>query len=236
MTFPKPNFSLAALAAAKAHFSSVYPEEGCGLIVNGEFVACENTAIDKLKNFSIAPEIVASYPSIDAVVHSHPNGLAVPSESDMKSQMEMNCIYGVAPAFEQGCGDFEWWGDFVLELPLVGRRFVHGITDCYSLARSYLYQVKGVKLPDMPRDDEWWHKDKNLYVDNYRANGFRVIQRNEVAYGDFFIGQVRSKVPNHGGVILDKGLGLHHLAGALSRREPILRWEKFITHFFRYGE
>jgi proteasome lid subunit RPN8/RPN11 len=236
MTFPKPNFPQDVISSAKEHLHATYPNEGCGLIANGQFVPCENVAADKAKQFAIAPEIVATYPVIDAVVHSHPDGVAVPSEADMQSQIEMDCIYGVTPTFEGGCGDFAWWGDFTLELPLIGREFVHGITDCYSLARAYLFQVQGIKLADMPRDDEWWNKDKNLYVENYVANGFRVIPREEVVAGDFFIGHVRSKVPNHGGVILERGLGLHHLTGSLSRREPILRWEKFITHYFRYGE
>jgi len=238
MNFYKPDFTSDELALAKAHMVSCYPNEGCGIFSNGKFYACENVAEDKEKDAVISPEQLASFEHIDAIVHSHPTaksaGRAFPSARDMETQMAHNCPFGVFSCNDVEVFDTTWWGDFTLELPLIGRKFVHGVTDCYALARAYLWQVKKVYVSDMPRDDEWWLQNKNLYIDHYKSNGFKLISRSEVVSGDFFIGQIRSPVPNHGGVLLENGLGLHHLAGDLSRREPIFRWERFMTHFFRY--
>lgn len=234
MNFTKPNFSVDEIDAAKRHMVACYPEEGCGLFSEGKFYPCDNTANDKMNDAVISSDTLVAYANIDAIVHSHPSGKAFPSARDMESQMALNVPFGVFSCNDIEVFDISWWGDFTLELPLIGRKFVHGVTDCYSLARAYLWQVKKTYVLDIPRDDEWWLNKKNLYIENYKNNGFKLISRSDVSPGDFFIGQIRSPVPNHGGVFLENGLGLHHLAGDLSRREPIFRWEKHMTHFFRH--
>jgi cell wall-associated NlpC family hydrolase len=117
---------------------------------------------------------------------------------------------------------------------LIGRKFVHGASDCYTLIRAYYWQIHGIMLPDFARDDNWWKEGENIYADQFAAAGFRQISADEVKEGDVFIGKVRSAVPNHGGILLSNGIGLHHLADRLSRRESILPWRRFVTHWLRY--
>lgn len=55
--------------------------------------------------------------------------------------------------------------------PLLGRQFVHGVTDCYSLFRD-AYHLTGINLPDFERHDDWWRHGEELYLDNMESNGF----------------------------------------------------------------
>ena len=50
------------------------PEEWCGVILNGEYYACDNVAEDKINNFRIPSKVmVNAYKSgnLQAIVHSH---------------------------------------------------------------------------------------------------------------------------------------------------------------------
>lgn len=233
--FPKPEFAREEIEKAKAHAVSCWPKESCGLIVGGLYVECENVSLDPENSFVMkASCIVDAGSALQAVIHSHPRGGRSPTAMDMRAQLDTGCIFGIIPCSQYEAAEPVYWGDFILDQPLIGREFIHGVLDCYSLIRSYFWQTKGLKLPDVARDTEWWDDGENLYLDMFQSLGFRVIDKKDVVVGDGFIGRVRSPVPNHGGIILERGLALHHLDGRLSRREPILRWEKFVTHYLRY--
>jgi len=236
-SFPTPDFAPEVLAEIKEHAVDQWPKESCGIIAGGIYQRCDNIAEDPTKGFRIKDSVIfEAGASLEAVIHSHPEGGTSPSHADMVSQMSMDCIFGLIPCNKNEAFDITWWGDFLLETPLIGQRFVHGVTDCFTVVRGYFWQVRGLKLPDLPRDKNWWEGKGNLYVENFERMGFEQIDSSQARDGDCFIGKVRSDVPNHGGVILDRGLGLHHLDGRLSRREPINRWSKFITHYLRYKE
>lgn len=239
MAFKKPIFQQEVISAIKNHALEEYPKEACGIIVAGEYIKCANVAADPLGHFEMDPvEISEHLDAIEAVVHSHPDGKGIPSSADMQSQIDMDCIYGIVPCNKNEAFDPVWWGDFLLEEPLIGRTFVHGVNDCYTTIRAYFWQTKGVKLKEIPRDMDWWTNGGNVYLDNFTSAGFKVIDKADVKDGDCFIGKVAASVPNHGGVILDvsRGLALHHLNGRLSRREPLGRWQKFVTYYLRYED
>lgn len=239
MAFRQPNFAAAAIAAAKAHAVACYPEESCGLIVGppGQevYVACRNIAENPREDFHIdAQDQLAAGSALVAVVHSHPDKLARPSAADMRSQIATGLVWGIIALNAQDVAEPVWWGDFCLEQPLVGRSFVHGVNDCYSLIRAYYWQERRVMLPEFPRDAQWWHEGGDIYRDGFGQAGFIVIKPEEARPQDVFLGQVRSRVPNHGGIMLAGGLALHHLDGRLSRREPVTPWLKYITHWLRF--
>lgn len=50
----------------------------------------------------------------------------------------------------------------------IGRKFVHGSTDCYSLVRDFYKNEFGIELTDYARAEFWWNKGQNLYMDNFR--------------------------------------------------------------------
>lgn len=229
-------FSDAVIAAAKAHALDQFPDESCGLVVEGTYVPCTNIAENPLTTFRIADALVQEYlvmGVLDGVIHSHTfeqlKTRSSPSAADMRSQISMGVPFGVVDTDGAVCGDLYWWGESKLDEPLIGQQFHHGVEDCYLPVRRFFWQRRGIRLPDIPRDDQWWTASDNLYVDNFERLGFVRVSPREIADGDIILGKVNSPKVNHAGVYLDnpvdgKGLILHHLPGRLSRREPAGPW------------
>lgn len=254
------------LAEIQAHAQEKYPEESCGLIVGGEYVRCENVAPPKETHdeelkyacrccmcaFEIAPEEYLKYPQIDAVIHSHPGGPFFPSERDMQGQIDTAVPWGLLMVDEDRASNVEFWGDQLPIPPLIGRQFVHGITDCYSLIRD-VYRLGKDKLAeegittewpmgpvfiaDVPRSDAWWEQeDRDLYSDLFESRGFHKIDASDVLPGDVFLGSVKSKKLNHGGVYIGHDLIIHHLPTKLSVRSPAGLWARAAKMWVRHKE
>jgi cell wall-associated NlpC family hydrolase len=163
----------------------------------------------------------------------------------MRSQVELEVPWIICSATETASLPPFAWGDQLEDpAPLVGRPFRHGVTDCYAAIRAWGQRERGVLLPDYPRQWEWWlegvNGDKDMYRRNFADAGFREIDASEVRVGDVWLAQVRSPVPNHGGVYIGDGLAYHHPSSLLasdptrlSKREPIARWQRHITHWLR---
>lgn len=235
MSFPRPDFPAEAVAAAKAHAVAEFPKESCGLIVDGSYVPCVNISDTPEKDFCIDPTVLIDVKNhLQAVIHSHPDGEGVPSKADQQSQIDMGVIWGLIPCNKNEAYEPVFWGDFRLEEPLIGREFIYGISDCGTLIRSYFWQVHNILLPAFASAYKWWKDGQDIYLANLAKAGFKLIDVAEAKEGDVFIGMVNSKVPNHGGILLSDGLGLHHLERRLSRREPVGRYREKITHWMRY--
>lgn len=229
-------FGLSVIESAKMHALDRFPEESCGLVVDGAYIACDNIAEDPTKDFKIANATVQEYLAmglLQGVIHSHPfaqlTTKSSPSAADMRSQMSMQVPFGVIDTDGTVVNDPYYWGDFKLDEQIIGRDFHHGIEDCYLPIRRFYWQRRGIKLAEIPRDDKWWTSADNLYVDNFERLGFVKVSKNEIIDGDIIIGRVNASKPNHAGVYLNnsidgKGLILHHLPGRLSRREPAGPW------------
>lgn len=222
-----------------------YPEEAVWLVVRGECRRVANVSPEPTKTFQVAKStmIEAMIEGLDAVIHSHPDYPACPSEADMRGQIETAVPWGVIATDGQQCTPVTWFGDGVDRQPLIGRGFCHGVTDCYGLIRDY-YQIEhGIVLPEYPRSWEWWLNGQNLYLDGVEAAGFVRIRPQDAREGDMWFAQLRSPVPNHGGIMAANGLALHHPSASLpvdpsrlSKRDPIGRWLPHITHWYRHKE
>lgn len=251
-----------ALSEAQTHARDAFPEESCGFIVDGRYLPMKNTAGDpelhkndpdcgcRLCAFKIADaDYLQHAASIQAVVHSHPNGPAHPSRLDMLHQASSDLTWVILTLDESRFGPvIVWGGDCPVE-PLIGREFIHGVTDCYALIRDVFalgkegMAAQGMKWPFDPielpigeREDNWWMHDanNNLYEENYPKAGFVEIKINDVRPGDVFLGKIRSEKLNHGGVLLGDNLILHHLPSRLSRREPAGVWSRCADKWIRY--
>lgn len=215
-----------ALEQFKSHAKSMHPHEACGVIVDGELVLINNVADYPEDDFRMNPtQIPEKY---DAVIHSHPSGNPEPTACDMRAQIDSGVPWAIL-----GGEQLIWVG--IRESKLVGRDFLHGVFDCYSLIRDY-YHEKGIAIPDFPRDNDWWKHGENLYVENYQKAGFKRLPENaELQSGDVFLACIGSKVPNHGGIYIGNGLILHHLNKRLSRHDILGRYAKYISLWLRYG-
>ena len=105
---------------------------------------------------------------------------------------------------------------------LLGRTFVHGRQDCYSLIRQFYADNFNILLRNYARPDDWWSTGGNLYMDLFRAEGFELFHGppQEWEPADLVLMAIRSTVVNHAGVFVENGQILHHLLGGLSRVDP----------------
>jgi cell wall-associated NlpC family hydrolase len=105
--------------------------------------------------------------------------------------------------------------------PLVGRPFLHGLFDCYTLIRDYFIRTFNIVMPNnLQRDWEWWNQGSNLYVEN--ANTYNFYQVSDIEKHDVLImSMAGSPVPNHGAIYLGDNKVLHHIAGRFSTIEEL---------------
>lgn len=226
--------------AIEAHAIAEYPRECCGVVVmDGRkevYLPCHNAAPEGHQGdyFEIDDREYAEAEKVGrvvAVVHSHPDMPARPSEADRVMCEEME-IPWVVVSVRKGL-DGAVYADGIERIqpqgyraPLVGREFYHGVLDCYAIIRDYYAREMDTALPDFARQDKWWEGDQELYLDNFRAAGFEALPDGEpLCRGDVILMQHYSKRVNHGAVYLDdrypsgvkgaalRGLMLHHLYG-----------------------
>lgn len=231
----------------KQHALEEYPKECCGLIINNKYIKQKNIAKDPIKDFEMHPMLLVNN-DVQAVVHSHTAvvgtilgeattwDLRTASYLDMKNQIETNIPWGIVGTNGSMCQDPVWFGSMVPITELVGRDFIHGIYDCYSLIYDYYKLTYNIALPQQPRNPNWWDKGLDLYSDNFKKAGFEEINISQAQAGDVFLLTIQSKVINHAAVYIGDNLILHHLANRLSRREPLSRWNKYINKCIRYTD
>ncbi len=223
----------------KQHAEQTYPNECCGLLIvqsgRERYFPCRNLAEGK-DNFEIHPEDYAEAEdlgTITAVCHSHSNYSANPSESDLvgieKSGMPW-FIIGWPSQIITETRPSGW------EAPLIGRTFHFGVLDCYTLCRDYYRAEFGIELSDYSRSDKFWERGENLYVNNFKNEGFVTIAEKDLQPGDAILMQILSPLPNHAAIYLGDNIILHHLQGRLSCREVYGGfYRKAATHFLRHG-
>lgn len=249
--------------AIERHALADYPREACGLIVadgnKQRYVSCRNIADDgadfhlPAADFAAAEEVG----QVLAVVHSHVDQDAQPSEADLVS-CEATALPWHIVAVGQDAGDespsIRGWHYFKPTgyiAPLVGRSFHHGSLDCYGLIRDFYQRELGIELLDFERPDDWWSKPESgeLYLENFEKAGF-VQVTDGPRYGDVILMQYRSERTNHGGVYLgDQPLKaephlhsvpnamLHHAMPRLSERVVYAGyWQDITRMIVRYQQ
>lgn len=235
--------------AARDHARDEFPHESCGLIVNGFYMPCRNVAADPAQDFAIHPkdqEKAILRGKIQMVIHSHPNGPMCPTQADMIGQMKSGVPWAIVPLDEDRTGELIVWGDNENIPPLLGRTFVHGVTDCYSVVRdTYRLGREGcakediewpldpIVLGEVPRGDQWWAEGQDLYS-KFEEFGFRAIKFSEIRPGDAFLIRVHSPVLNHAGVLVGGGMILQHFPNRLSARVPAGLWARNAEVWLRH--
>lgn len=232
----------ATLAAAFAHAQAEYPHESCGLVVlsHGKecYVPCPNVAAEPGKRFEIAPgsrQEASRIGEVVRMVHSHPDASANPSQGDLVGCEESHLPWTILGVPSGVVKHIEPTG---YKAPLVGREYVWGVLDCWTLVRDWFKEARSIELPPFDSGEpEWWLKGQDLYRENFGKAGFHEIQEKDLQHGDCILFAYKSPVPNHAAVYLGNQTMLHHLTNRLSCREVFGGfYRKIATHYLRYRQ
>ena len=217
----------------------VYPQEGCGLLVNKkgkiEWMSCRNVSDNPEESFHIdASDYIKArlQGDIYAIVHSHPDFSCEPSEADKKASDFLGIPYIIysLPNFEK----YEYIPKR-LSNELLGRDYNFGTSDCYSLARDYYFQEFNINLPTIQFEDDWWEQGLDYFGDLFENFGFEEVEDPQI--GDGILFKVFCNVENHCGIYLGEDIFLHHAVNRLSCRESLHpMWIKHKTRFIRYAK
>ena len=214
---------------ALAHAKEQDPKESCGLLLNirgkERYYPCRNLSMTNHQCFILDPEDYVKADNtgeITAIVHSHPVTPPIPSQADKISCEQSNLPwYIVNPKTEQ-------WGFCQPEgykPPILGRPWVWGVTDCWSLVVDWYNEEKGIKLLDYKRPTTPEEFLENPVFEKYLpSRGFRLLKPNEkLIDGDVLAMSIFGKGLNHVAIFLN-GDVLHHLTDRLSCIEPYSEW------------
>lgn len=208
------------IATAFAHRQ--LPREACGLVIveRGKevFVPCQNISPYQ-DAFEIDPVDYAKAEDRGAIIevfHSHCYASPRPSDIDLVACEATGVPWSIVSVPN---GDWFTFQPTGYRAPLVGRQWAHGLLDCYSLIRDYFRETLSIEIPDFDREDNWWIKGQNLYLENYRSAGFVDVPIDQPRVHDVLLLQMRSPVVNHGGIYIGNDLMLHQLHRRLSCRE-----------------
>ena len=214
---------------ALAHAKEQDPKESCGLLLNirgkERYYPCRNLSMTNHQCFILDPEDYVKADNtgeITAIVHSHPVTPPIPSQADKISCEHSNLPwYIVNPKTEQ-------WGFYKPEgykPPILGRPWVWGVTDCWSLVVDWYKEEKGIKLLDYKRPTTPEEFLENPVFEKYLpSRGFRLLEPNEkLIDGDVLAMSIFGQGLNHVAIFLN-GDVLHHLTDRLSCIEPYSEW------------
>lgn len=237
------------LASIKREAKLRYPNEACGLIVKSGrktiCVPCENTSERPKNNFIIRPSAFADAEDMGEVIavwHTHVDQSPAPSNIDVHACNALGLSWFIV-AINKAQSGFDFSDPLFLApsgdtADYVGRPYVYGVYDCFTLIKDYYkreFNKSFTFIPEgYPEMEDWHTKGVNLLSDNFEVNGFEVAE-SEAQIGDIFLIQLGSPIPNHVAIYLGNDRILHHTAGRLSCTDVYGGgyWQKHTTHHLR---
>ena len=215
--------------AALSHAKIEDPKESVGLLLNikgkERYYPCNNLSMSSYQCFVLDPEDYVradNMGEITAIIHSHPATPPTPSQADLVGCENSNLPWHIVNPKTEQWGYCEPNG---YKAPLLGREWVWGVTDCWSLVRDWYREEKQIELKDYQRSMTPEEFLKNPLFEEYATQtGFRELEPNEALQkGDVLLMSILHPTLNHVAIFLGD-MVLHHLADRLSCREPYSPW------------
>ena len=172
---------------------------------------------------------------IECIYHSHTNDRDGFSPADIRACKQTNIPWLIYNVHSKNWKYADPRGD----QPYVGREWLYGINDCYSLTRDFYRREFGIILDDFERgeDGEWSSDHWNMFGENYVEQGFVDIDEPSQK-GDILLMKIEAKWPNHFGVFTGKGIRIcHHFANRRSEETSYGRyWRRYTAKILRHRE
>ena len=215
--------------AALKHAKEQDPRESVGVLIvikgKEQYYPCNNLSTYSQQCFILDPEDYVKADAlgeITAIVHSHPVTPPSPSQADKVSCEQSGLKWHIVNPKTETWGYCEPTG---YKPPLIGRQWVWGVTDCWSLVRDYYKEQHNIQLldyerPTTPQD----FLDNPLFEQYAERTGFVELNKDEkLQKGDVLLMSILHPTLNHVAIFLGDDI-LHHLADRLSTREPYNEW------------
>ena len=215
--------------AALFHAKEQDPKESVGLLVNikgkEKYISCNNLSLSPYQTFILDPiDYVKATNKGDviAIVHSHPVTPPEPSQADKLCCERTKLPWHIVNPKTEKWGYYEPCG---YKAPLLGRKWVFGVTDCWSLVVDWYREERNIILKDYERNMTPLEFLENPLFESYASQtGFRELTNNEkLEEGDVLLMSIMYPTLNHVAIFLGD-MVLHHLADRLSCREPYSEW------------
>ena len=215
--------------AALKHAKEQDPRESVGVLIvikgKEQYYPCNNLSTYSQQCFILDPEDYVKADAlgeITAIVHSHPVTPPSPSQADKVSCEQSGLKWHIVNPKTETWGYCEPTG---YKPPLIGRQWVWGVTDCWSLVRDYYRENKNIILKDWERPTTPEEFIKNPMFEKCAADtGFAELRpEDKLQNGDLLFMSILANGLNHVAVFID-GDVLHHLADRLSTKEPYNQW------------
>ncbi len=231
----------------KLHAIDSFPYECCGFVLEDDvYVILENKHDEPDKHFLIDGSDFIKYEErIKCIVHSHTfkDGQQLsnaPSKNDMAQQMNHTIPWCIVATDGNCASEPNVFGWNIIREDHIGRQFIHGSSDCYSLIRDWYFHNKNILLPEFPREDKWWSNSDcadSMYHDCFEAGGFKFKQFNinNLKVGDLLLLRMGSRDKlNHAMLYEGNGIISHHLWNRLSTKEPLINWKDRVEGVLEY--
>ena len=219
------------------------PDEACGLlaIIKGKetFWPCKNLAEGKFEFFILDPDDWAECEDtgeVIGVIHSHPVGAATPSDTDRAACEHLGFPYYIYSIEHDHWEQFEPSG---WKAPsLIGRRFIWGKYDCWSIVTDWFKESKNINIRYWPRPKRIKDFISNPYFEKVltESNFIKQKSTDDIKIADVLLFQSFTGNLDHVAVYIGDNMILNHNIKALSCREPFdLRYQQALRGVYRYA-